>query len=533
MKNRKNNYLEFLRNIKNKILKNKDKVLDKSKLFKEKILDSKVLENISSQNKILKNKILDSKLYKNKYFNKFASNRYACTITFMLMVSFVVLFTSHNLNLARIQEINTRCFTVYVDNINIGQVRQIETVDEIVDELKEQLEIRYNLDIALHNKITYDESHAKDYELTDEKTIYNKIKSKMNYGVVGYGIKVNGKVLGVVESEDQAIKVLDDIKSPYMKMLENDEADVIDVSYAQDVEIVQIDTDFSELSDPEDLTKFLQRGTDEEKIYVVEEGDSFWSISDECNLTVEDLVAANPGMDAALIHPGDEISLIIPKPYVGVEVKAKVVYEEKIDYDTKYEYVSYMYNDEYSVKKEGNYGKAEVEAIVVKENGIEVDKEVVKETVIAEPETRVLLQGTIVPPPKKGTGYFVNPLPTGTVTSRFGPRWGSYHYGLDICKGEGTPIKAADGGEVTFAGWYGNYGYMVEINHGGGFSTRYAHCSKLNVSVGEKVYQGKTIAYVGHTGYTVGTTGNHVHFEVRKYGTPVNPQSYIGTQYRD
>lgn len=490
MENRKDNYLKFLKSIKNKITNN-------------------------------------------KYFIKFMSNRYASTITFMLIVSFVVLFTSHNLNISRIQEISTRCLTVYVDDENIGLVRNVETVNEIVDELKEQLEIRYNLDIALHNKITYDESHAKDFELTDEKTIYNKIKSKINYGVVGYGIKVDGKVLGVVESEESAIKILEDIKEPYTKMLENEEVDIIDVSYAQQIEIVQVDADFSKLSDSEQLMKFLQRGTDEEKIHVVEEGDSFWSISDDYNLTVEDLVTANPGMDASLIHPGDEISLIIPKPYIGVEVKARVVYEDKIEYDTKYEPVSYMYNDEYSVKKKGKYGKAEVEAIVVKQNGIEVEKEIVKETVISEPETRVILQGSIEPPPKKGTGYFIHPLPAGTVTSRFGPRWNSYHYGLDIGKEEGTPIKAADGGEVTFSGWYGSYGYMVEINHGGGFSTRYAHCSKLNVSVGEKVYQGKTIAYVGHTGYTVGTTGNHVHFEVRKYGTPVNPQSYIGTQYRE
>jgi len=100
---------------------------------------------------------------------------------------------------------------------------------------------------------------------------------------------------------------------------------------------------------------------------------------------------------------------------------------------------------------------------------------------------------------------------------------------MDIGARIGTPIKAADGGSVIYAGWYGDYGYMVEIDHGGGFTTRYAHNSQIYVSVGEKVYQGKTIASVGNTGWS---TGPHVHFEVRKYGSTVNPQSYIGIQYR-
>lgn len=101
--------------------------------------------------------------------------------------------------------------------------------------------------------------------------------------------------------------------------------------------------------------------------------------------------------------------------------------------------------------------------------------------------------------------------------------------GQDMAKAAGSAIKAADGGTVLFAGWSGSYGYMVDIDHGGGFTTRYAHCSDIYVSVGEKVYQGKIIAAVGSTGVS---SGPHLHFEVRKYGSVVNPASYIGTQYR-
>lgn len=98
-----------------------------------------------------------------------------------------------------------------------------------------------------------------------------------------------------------------------------------------------------------------------------------------------------------------------------------------------------------------------------------------------------------------------------------------------MAKATGSSIKAADGGTVIYSGYYGSYGYLIEIDHGGGFTTRYAHCSELLVSKGEKVYQGQVIAKVGSTGYS---TGPHLHFEVRKYGTTLNPSNWIGQQYK-
>jgi murein DD-endopeptidase MepM/ murein hydrolase activator NlpD len=98
------------------------------------------------------------------------------------------------------------------------------------------------------------------------------------------------------------------------------------------------------------------------------------------------------------------------------------------------------------------------------------------------------------------------------------------HYGVDFSTSTGTPIKAADGGTVTLSGWYYGYGYTVIIDHGSGVKTLYGHCSALYVSVGEKVYQGQTIAAVGNTG---NSTGPHCHFEIIINGTNVNPENYL------
>lgn len=116
------------------------------------------------------------------------------------------------------------------------------------------------------------------------------------------------------------------------------------------------------------------------------------------------------------------------------------------------------------------------------------------------------------------------------IASDFGRRFHPiYHYykkheGLDIGDRRGDPIYASGSGTVTKAEWHSGYGNLVEIDHGNGYVTRYGHCSKLLVKVGQKVDQGEKIALIGSTGTS---TGPHVHFEVRINGTPVDPTPFI------
>lgn len=133
------------------------------------------------------------------------------------------------------------------------------------------------------------------------------------------------------------------------------------------------------------------------------------------------------------------------------------------------------------------------------------------------------------------TGTLQWPLPVaGTITSRFGHRVDpitgevSSHNGTDIACAEGTPILAAAGGIVTVANgldsWGGSYGYYIQIDHGGGLETLYAHCSIICVTTGQQVQAGQVIGYVGHTGRV---TGNHLHFEVHVNGVRRDVETYF------
>ncbi|MGI5894347.1 MAG: murein hydrolase activator EnvC family protein [Candidatus Merdivicinus sp.] len=125
------------------------------------------------------------------------------------------------------------------------------------------------------------------------------------------------------------------------------------------------------------------------------------------------------------------------------------------------------------------------------------------------------------------SGMFARPTNDGYyISSGYGPRWGSFHSGIDITAGGcyGANIYASASGTVITAGWHWSYGNYVVIDHGGGYSTLYAHCSSLNVSVGQNVVQGQVIAKIGSTGQS---TGPHLHFEVRINGTRQNPSNYV------
>ncbi len=123
------------------------------------------------------------------------------------------------------------------------------------------------------------------------------------------------------------------------------------------------------------------------------------------------------------------------------------------------------------------------------------------------------------------------PLDRGWIASRFGQRADpftgrlAFHAGIDFTTGRaGAEINTVAAGVVTWSGPRSGYGLMVEINHGSGYATRYAHAEKLLVDVGDVVKKGQNIALVGSTGRS---TGPHVHFEVYKNGRVVDPAAYI------
>lgn len=153
---------------------------------------------------------------------------------------------------------------------------------------------------------------------------------------------------------------------------------------------------------------------------------------------------------------------------------------------------------------------------------LEVESARVAAIIASAPAPAAPAPGDAPTAPPSSSG-FVWPV-RGTIVSPFGPRWGRLHAGIDIAAPAGTPIAASAAGTVIYSGGMSGYGNLVVIQHAGGIATAYAHNSSNAVAVGQSVAQGQTIASVGCTGRCF---GDHVHFEVRVNGSPVDPLGYL------
>ncbi|MBC2724681.1 MAG: peptidoglycan DD-metalloendopeptidase family protein, partial [Desulfosporosinus sp.] len=177
------------------------------------------------------------------------------------------------------------------------------------------------------------------------------------------------------------------------------------------------------------------------------------------------------------------------------------------------------------VKQPGSDGQKEVQYAYVQKNGKIVSQTVKDEKVLKEAVSQVIKKGPqrVTVAYSRGSGSTASglswPLRRG-ITSYYGYRGSDIHTGIDIDGDQGEPYVAAGAGKVVSAGWAGNYGRTIVIDHGNGVMTRYAHSTKLLVSVGESVSKGQRIGLVGSTGRS---TGSHLHFEVIINGSTVNP----------
>jgi murein DD-endopeptidase MepM/ murein hydrolase activator NlpD len=365
----------------------------------------------------------------------------------------------------------------------------------------------------------------KEKELDIDKLINESYKySKV--GINGYTIYADDKNVGFFKNERDAKRTIDEVMTYFV----DDNEKIVDSYFKENVRVEpykSVAGEFTTFDGSEEALKYVLRGTDEERTHKVKKGENFWIIAENYGISVDNLVVSNPKVKPERLQINQEISLVVPKPLITVATVEDTVYEESIAYATEYIDDSSIYKGDNRIKISGKKGVKEIAAKIIKENGIVVEKEILTEKVISNPVKKIVRKGTKNPPPKKGTGSFALPYSRGynkRVTSNFGNRSLGRHNGIDIGMPTGSAIKAADGGVVVFSGYQGTYGYVVKIDHGGNLQTIYAHNSKLKVRKGDRVFKGQTISLSGNTGRS---TGPHLHFEVRKNGTPINPRNYL------
>lgn len=294
---------------------------------------------------------------------------------------------------------------------------------------------------------------------------------------------------------------------------------ILNMEFVETVEVYENYVDTEEISDINTEVIEVTKEKESNKIYEVVSGDCLSVIAMDHDTSVSSIVALNGLTNADAIRDGQELIIAVPEPDLKLRIMIGEVYEEDFTLDPVIIENDAWYTTKEVIVQEGTTGHRERNDIVVYENGMEVSRELEHQNIIVESQAAMIERGTIIPP------TYIKPLAGGRFTSGYGSRWGRLHKGVDWACPVGTTVYASCGGRVIQASYSGGYGNNVVISHPDGRLTRYAHNSKLLVSVGQTVEQGEAIAQSGNTGRS---TGPHVHFELYINGSAVNPLKYIG-----
>lgn len=410
------------------------------------------------------------------------------------------------------------------NNRTLGIVKNQEDVTLLVDVVNQQLSKEHEALISIDKTqdITFKRVFIINKEVDNQEKVLRRLTYMQDLTAKGYGIFIDETRVGIMSKEEDADRVLNRILNNYLS--QSDDIEYESVTFAEKIEIKEIETKLGRLENVDEVVEKILTGGKRTDVHIVEPGETFATIAEKHGLDQQKLRDSNPDVNMKQLEVGQTLYLAETDSMVKVQTVEIAKYIEYTPFVTTYQDDNTIWKGEISNKTTGAEGQRELVAKIVRNNGKEIAKMILEEKVISEPIPALVLVGTKPPPPLKGTGELIYPVSGFKLSSPFGMRWGRMHSGIDLAAPTGTKIRAADGGTIMLAGYNGQLGYCIEIDHGGNRTTVYGHCSKLYVSVGDKVYQGQHIADVGSTGRS---TGAHLHFEVRVLGVAKNPISYL------
>lgn len=426
-----------------------------------------------------------------------------------------------------------------------GKTRAIVGSEQIATEILTEIAKKYapqngEIELAVTDMATSqsaDQSNEEAAALEQKQTELAKNATIIEVEDAKPNVEVNTKVkVGKIEVKDDTTN--NETKNEKSSKGQKIERELKNLDFNEQVEIKSTYVQASGILNEKQAMEALLANTKQVQTYELKEGDNIWDIAVEYGTTMENILHMNPQIeDETRMQIGEVINLEVPDPILSITTAEKATFKELIPAEIEYVPFSDLYIDDTKVYQQGHDGIKEISVLVHKTNDIEVSRDLISEKVLKEPKTKVVAYGTKEKPKNMvdsntsadvsySNGGFMHPLNgAGTISSPYGYRGSSFHKGIDIAASAGTPIYAASAGTVIYSGYNnGGYGNLIILDHGNGYQTYYAHCSSLYIRVGQTVSAGQNIAGVGNTGDSF---GNHVHFEIRNEGTPINPYGYI------
>ena len=356
------------------------------------------------------------------------------------------------------------------------------------------------------------------------------------------GIFIDGAFLCAVRNESDAVAAFNNLIEPVRQKAKPGRQ----VAFVETVDYVQglyPDNDET-IWDPLTLQHTLRAPKSEAVYYKVKPGDTLAKIKKAQNVSAATLRALNPGVSFDALTAGQKLLVAPQTDYVRIKEMEFIRWNSVVPFETVRRESDTLRAGTTKIIQNGKNGRQQTTEMITYIDGKQISDAVVSVQQTTAPVQQIILIGTGSPYQSFGgtgagsrSGFIWPAVGAYALSSGFGYRSArisgrSFHGGVDIVKpgghSTGAPVIAAAAGRVVIAqNGYRGYGHTVVIDHGNGLQTRYAHMKpgSITVRVGQQVAQGQQIGQIGSTG---NVTGPHLHFEVMKNGTKVNPMNYIG-----
>lgn len=435
------------------------------------------------------------------------------------------------------KEIPSKLYQVYLDGEVIGVIKSKKALEAYINKEQTDLKDKYGVStVYLPEGLNIEEYIGFSNNIVSERDIYKTIKDLKSFTIKGYVVTIESEKpvsINVLNKEDFTNAVNNTVKAfvseDEFNAFVNNTVDEIKTTgrkienlYVEENITIKgslIPSDQKIFTDEKELTKYLLFGNlDEQKEYTIKVGDTIETVAFNNSLGVNEFLVVNPELNNSsnLIYVGQRVKIGLISPIVSIIKEEEVIEDKEMKYKTEIKYDKTKPYGYISVTEPGSNGSQRITQKLKSKNG---------EILTAVITNSEVLIPTINRVEARGTRSFNDPIIIGDggdwfwptnypyiITSSYGYRWGVLHQGMDISGcGSGSPIYAADAGNVYSSSYESLGGNQVVINHNNGYYTMYAHLLKSYVVKGQAVKRGQIIGLMGSTGYS---TGTHLHFGV-------------------
>ncbi|WP_285768079.1 M23 family metallopeptidase [Peribacillus sp. SI8-4] len=461
---------------------------------------------------------------------------------FLLLVSMALLLAGNRVTAAGLPD-TTTIHHVYLDDEFVGSVLDEGKIEKIVaDKVMEAQEEYPDYTFDEESQLTFVPEEVFDQKVKEDQSV-KEISNRLDIKAEAYAIDIDRQTVAYVPSKDDAEEVVKKLTLLYVEEAEyeayesanNEDGEsaaslkepgsrIMDIEFSRPVTFKKTLADPDEIMTVDKTIALLEEGKEEKVIYEAKEDDDLKSIAASHDMDAGQLLELNPGKsEGKELKKGERLVVTERKPYVNVMVEREVFEEERIPFEKKVQEDDGLPKGEVITEQAGKDGIEAFTYNVSETNGKKISETIVKKEITEKAKTEITKKGTKVIP-SKGSGTYAWPADGGYISSKQGQRWGKLHKGIDIARPSTRTITAADHGIVESAENAGGYGNKITINHNNGYKTVYAHLDSMEVKAGQKIEKGAKIGMMGSTG---NSTGVHLHFEVYKNGSLVNPLNYI------